>query len=324
MDHLLNGELSLLHVMNDEQLSLPVLGESAPLFSPLTPRLRNDTEPLAAVLEPAFIENKANTNEANLEWNLDDFLNFNGNTDAANQNTSNEQIETVSNNEESDLKALDRNRKCISSEVDKQIEIINPLLARVENEELVRTTVSHLDKLFMDMQQAHAVYLTKLNNEKDIEQANNWYDTQDKKVFNFKRKIIEYLTVVKTKQQGDAQSDRSERSSISRKSRASVASSTSTRAKLAAVRAKSAALNVKAAFLKRKQELRIAAEELELEQEIAEVRVEEQVYEKELNSCTDKVETTAVLRPNAVPFEATGLNTEQMPLHSVVNSNEVV
>ena len=255
---------------------------------------------------------------------MDDFLNFNGNTDTANQNTSNEQIETVSNNEESDLKALDQNRKCISSEVDKQIEIINPLLARVENEELVRTTVSHLDKLFMDMQQAHAVYLTKLNNEKDIEQANNWYDTQDKKVFNFKRKIIEYLTVVKTKQQGDAQSDRSERSSISRKSRASVASSTSTRAKLAAVRAKSAALNVKAAFLKRKQELRIAAKELELEQEIAEVRVEEQVYEKELNSCTDKVETTAVLRPNAVPFEATGLNTEQMPLHSVVNSNEVV
>ena len=77
-------------------------------------------------MEPAFIENKANTNEANLEWNLDDFLNFNGSTDTANQNTSNEQIETVSNNEESDLKALDQNRKCISSEVDKQIEIISP------------------------------------------------------------------------------------------------------------------------------------------------------------------------------------------------------
>ena len=59
----------------------------------------------------------------------------------------------------------------------------------------------------MGMQQAHAVYLTKVDNEKDVEQANNWYDTQDRKVFDFKRKIIEYLTV-KTKQQGEAQSGR--------------------------------------------------------------------------------------------------------------------
>ena len=190
--------MSLLDVTNDEQLSLPVLGESAPLFSPLTltPRLVVDTEPLTAVLEPAFQENKTKqnkTNEANLEWNLDDLLNFNGNTDTGNQKASNEHVEMVSNNEDSDLKALDQNRKCILSEVDKQIEIINPLLSRVENEELVRTRVSHLDKLFMDMQQAHAVYLTKLNNEKDVEQASNWYDTQDRKVFDFKRKIIEYL-----------------------------------------------------------------------------------------------------------------------------------
>ena len=74
-----------------------------------------------------------------------------------------------------------------------------------------------------------------------------------------------------------------------------MASSTSTRAKPAAIRAKSAALEVKAALLKRKQELRIAAEELEFEQQIAEVRVEEQVYEQELNNCTNNMETTTPL-----------------------------
>ncbi|CAB4024317.1 Hypothetical predicted protein, partial [Paramuricea clavata] len=85
----------------------------------------------------------------------------------------------------------------------------------------------------------------------------------------------------------------------------------STRAKLAAIRAKSAALEAKAVFLKRKQgRLRIAAEELELEQQVAEVRVKEQVYEKELNNCTNNMETTTPLTPNAEPFESSGLNVE--------------
>ncbi len=145
------------------------------------------------------------------------------------------------------------------------------------------------------MQQAHALYLTKLSNERDIELANSWYDTQDRKIFDFKKKVIEYLANAKTKSQYETQSRNSERSSISHKSKSSVASSTSTRAKLAAIKTKSAALEVKATFLKRKQALRIAAEELDLEQQIAELRVEEQVYEQELNNCTNNIEATTVL-----------------------------
>ena len=52
---------------------------------------------------------------------------------------------------------------------------------------------------------------------------------------------------------------------------------------------------MKATFLKRKQALRIAAEELDLEQQIAELRVEEQVEEQELNNCTNNIEATTVL-----------------------------
>ena len=175
----------------------------------------------------------------------------------------------------------------------------------------------------MVMQQAHALYLTKLSNEKDVGLANSWYDTQDRKVFDFKKNIIEYFTVAKVKPQYETQSNKSERSCISRKSKSSVAFSTSTRAKLAAIRAKSAALEAKAVFLKRKQELRIAAVELELEQQVAEVRVEEQVYEIELNNCTNIMETTTPLTPNAEPFESSGLNVEQEPPHSVIDNVKV-
>ena len=69
--------------------------------------------------------------------------------------------------------------------------------------------------------------------------------------------------------------------------RPSVASSSSTRAKFIAAKAKAAALEVRASFLKVKQALRIADEELGLKQQIAEVKMEEQIYgrynEQELN-----------------------------------------
>ena len=61
---------------------------------------------------------------------MDDFLNFNRSIDAGNQNSGNEQIKTVDNTEENNLKELEQNREYILSEVEKQIAIINPLLSR--------------------------------------------------------------------------------------------------------------------------------------------------------------------------------------------------
>ena len=85
----------------------------------------------------------------------------------------------------------------------------------------------------------------------------------------------------------DAQSNCSIRSGNSHWSKLSVASSTSTRAKLIEAKAESTALEVKAAFLKRKQELRMAAEELDPKQQIAEVKMEEQIYVQELMGNVD-------------------------------------
>ena len=46
------------------------------------------------------------------------------------------------------------------------------------------------------------------------------------------------------------------------------------------VMAKAASLEIKAVFLKERQALRMATEELELKQEIAQAKVEEELYEK--------------------------------------------
>ena len=79
-------------------------------------------------------------------------------------------------------------------------------------------------------------------------------------------------------------------SGSSYKTQHSIASSTSTRAKSISARAKSAALEVRASFLKRKQQLRTAAANLDLEQQIAEVKTEQQIYEQELNNSAGNAE----------------------------------
>ena len=187
--------------------------------------------------------------------------------------------------------------------------------------------------LFVDMQKSHELYVKELKNEKDIEHANKWYDTHDRDVFNFKKQIVEFLTASKKELPPtfDTQA-KSSRSGNSYKTQHSIVSSTLTRAKLIAARAKSAALEVRASFLKRKQELRTTAENLDLEQQIAEVKMEQQVYEQELNSSAGNTEVgnlndcqkehvninsqnvqTApmVLNPNASNFERSGVKVDQ-------------
>ena len=134
--------------------------------------------------------------------------------------------------------------------------------------------------------------MNKIKNKRDIEHANKWYDTHDRDVFNFKKQIVEFLTASKKEVPPTfyTQSHKSSRSGSSYKTQHSIISSTSTRAKLISARAKSADLEVRASFLKRKQQLRTAAENLDLEQQIAEVKTEQQIYEQELNNSAGNAE----------------------------------
>ena len=68
---------------------------------------------------------------------------------------------------------------------------MTPLLSSINNEDIVRSNASQLDKLFIELQNAHELFVKKLSDERDIELANSWYDAHDRNVFEFKKKIIE-------------------------------------------------------------------------------------------------------------------------------------
>ena len=137
-----------------------------------------------------------------------------------------------------------------------------------------------LDELFIELQEAHERYLNALTDEREIEEAREWFGIHDKDVFTLKQSVIEFLNQAK-KQHNDGEIS-SVRSRLSSRSKRSATSSCSSKTKLmeAKAKAKAASLEIKAAFLKERQALRVATEELELKQEIAQAKVEEELYEQ--------------------------------------------
>ena len=89
MDNPFDGELSLLDVVNEEQLNLPLLKESPPLFSRLC--LPNIMEPLTPVLEEKL-----------------NFA-FDVNTVMENQSYDEKKDTLSANSKEKDSKAIDQN-----------------------------------------------------------------------------------------------------------------------------------------------------------------------------------------------------------------------
>ena len=249
------GGESLLDLVMDEQRSLLLLNDMLmpQLFSPLS------LSPMRA--EAAKIQNGT----------MDKLMASNGNDEQ--HNSAKDREYELSN---------------IVKGIIAQIDVIRPLMADVKNEETVRANVTQLDTLFLNLQTVHEVHVKELDG-RDLEVAQQWYDERDKYVFRFKQQVIEYFARAK-KEQAPSYKSCSSKSTVSRKTRSSCASSSSSlQAKLIAAKAKAATLKVQAAFLKEKQSLRMAAEELELKQKLAEVEMEEQIYEQELSDLSSVV-----------------------------------
>ena len=202
--------------------------------------MKHFTEPLTPVVAPTEVNKKQNIGK---NEDTNSLLNLFLNTVMDDESNGNEQVSTT-DNKETNLRTLEENRQFALDNVVKQIEKMTPMLTSTENENEVRANASLLDMLFVNMQKAHVLYLKELSNERDIELANQWYDTHDRDVFDFKKQINEFLTLSKKKQPPtfDTRSNKSAHSGSSHKTQCSIASSTSTRAKLLAARAKSAAL----------------------------------------------------------------------------------
>lgn len=202
-------------------------------------------------------------NGRTIQQSKNEFVNTHGNTENVAYSTL--QAVTTKCGNEVILKSLEENRKTALTNVLRQINEMESLLSSVNNEEIVRVNVLQLNRLFMNMQSAHQLYINQPENERDIASGQNWYDIQDKRVFEFKKQITEFLNNTKEEKpiRYETYSCKSERS---RQSRSSVASSTSTRTELIVAKTKVTAQEMKAAFLKEKQALRMAAEELEFKE----------------------------------------------------------
>jgi len=90
-------------------------------------------------------------------------------------------------------------------------------------------------------------------------------------------------------------------------------------------KAKAAALEIKAAFLKERQALRMASEELELQQEIAQAKIEEKVYEQfemeqNIDGMNDYLETMKV-KYTSTPITSQAISCDQATLPVVSISN---
>lgn len=122
------------------------------------------------------------------------------------------------------------------------------------------TEVVKLDKLFVKIQEAHEMYLRPLDDDGEIQLAQEWYNGRDKVFVSYWSKVLSGWSI--------------------EVARSSTFSKLSAKLKSIEAKAKAAVLEVKAKFLKDKQALRMTSVELKLLQQIVEAKAEEKSYEQ--------------------------------------------
>ena len=185
-----------------------------------------------------------------------------------------------------ELQRLKDHRTVALRHVTRQINKMKPLLAELDSYEFVSAEMEGLNNLLVKLQDTQDNYVDALENERDIVNANSWYDAHDGDIFKFKQSVIEYLTKAKRRQSAEVNSVISGGSHHTKKSnhsKRSTPSSVSSKAKLIEAKTKVATLEIEVSFLKEKQALKMAAEQLELKQSLAQAREEERIYEEMKN-----------------------------------------
>ena len=61
-----------------------------------------------------------------------------------------------------------------------------------------------LDELFIELQEAHERYLNALTDEREIEEAREWFGIHDKDAFTLKQSVIEFLNQAKKQHNEEA------------------------------------------------------------------------------------------------------------------------
>ena len=177
----------------------------------------------------------------------------------------------------------------------------------------MRLKVKELDELFALMHGISQNYLSALDDDNEIRQATEWFDTHDKEVFTFKQSIVDYLHQAK-----EYLNEEFSRSSLKTKyshSRRSYPSGSFNRSQLIQAKGKTALLQAKAASLKESQAIKMAAEELELKRMVAQAKAEEKVYEQFEHDKINQFErSNSIITTSQVNYTPTPYATKPVPV----------